>query len=76
MKVRSRKGVMRWSFVGAALLLLGLIAGYDAGKILTPHPAIAAQKVFQSPAPGQPRSGGTLRFGIVKDIGTPIPFVD
>jgi peptide/nickel transport system substrate-binding protein len=67
---------MRWSFVGAALLLLGLIAGYDAGKILTPHPAIAAQKVFQSPAPGQPRSGGTLRFGIVKDIGTPIPFVD
>ncbi len=76
MKVWSRKGVMRWSFVGAALLLLGLIAGYDAGKILTPHPAIAAQKVFQSPAPGQPRSGGTLRFGIVKDIGTPIPFVD
>ena len=76
MKVCSRKGVMRWSFVGAALLLLGLIAGYDAGKILTPHPAIAAQKVFQSPAPGQPRSGGTLRFGIVKDIGTPIPFVD
>ena len=76
MKDWSSKEVGRRSFVGAALLLLGLVAGDDAGKILTPLPAIAAQKVFQSPAPGQPRSGGTLRFGIVKDIGTPIPFVD
>lgn len=35
----------------------------------------ASAPVFQSPAPGKPRSGGTLRMGIVKDIGTPIPFV-
>src|SRR5512139_569951 len=75
MKDWSWKVIVLWSFVGTALLWLGLYDGYDAGKILTPRPATAAQKVFQSPAPGQPRSGGTLRFGIVKDIGTPIPFV-
>lgn len=35
----------------------------------------AAAPKMTSPAPGKPRLGGTLRFGIVKDIGTPIPFV-
>jgi peptide/nickel transport system substrate-binding protein len=35
----------------------------------------AAAPTIQSPAPGKPRIGGTLKFGIVKDIGTPIPFV-
>ena len=36
---------------------------------------LAAAANMRSPAPGQPRSGGVLKFGIVKDIGTPIPFV-
>jgi peptide/nickel transport system substrate-binding protein len=35
----------------------------------------AAAPNMMSPAPGQPRVGGTLKFGIVKDVGTPIPFV-
>ena len=35
----------------------------------------AAAPTIQSPAPGKPRIGGILKFGIVKDIGTPIPFV-
>jgi len=32
----------------------------------------AAAQTIQSPAPSKPRIGGILKFGIVKDIGTPI----
>ena len=35
----------------------------------------AAAPATQATAAGKPRIGGTLKFGIVKDIGTPIPFV-
>jgi peptide/nickel transport system substrate-binding protein len=71
MKYWTPKRIVRGSFAAAALL--GLVAAYDDGSILTPRPAAAA--AAQSPAAGQPRIGGTLKFGIVKDIGTPIPFV-
>lgn len=70
MKYWTSKSIVRGSFVAAALL--GLVATYDAGSILTPRPVAAAAA---QPATGQPRMGGTLKFGIVKDIGTPIPFV-
>src|SRR4030095_3284421 len=52
------------SFVAAAILLF-----------LAAQAGAASAPAIQSPAPGKPRIGGTLKFGIVKDIGTPIPFV-
>ena len=63
MKHRTRKSVARGLLVAAALLLV-------VAKVQpTDVPAT------QAPAAGKPRIGGTLKFGIVKDIGTPIPFV-
>jgi peptide/nickel transport system substrate-binding protein len=81
------KDILPGSFVAAALFLLGFVADfYHDGSILTPRPAaaqpasapstrLAAAAPAQPTPAGQPRVGGTLRFGIVKDIGTPIPFV-
>ena len=63
MKHRTRKSVARGLLVAAALLLV-------VAKV---QPADAP--ATQAPAAGKPRIGGTLKFGIVKDIGTPIPFV-
>jgi peptide/nickel transport system substrate-binding protein len=82
----SWQGVTRWSFVAAALLLSGLVAAYDDGNTITPRSAaaqtiaapptvLAAAAATQPPAASKPRKGGTLKFGIVKGIGTPIPFV-
>ena len=86
MKYWTWKGIVRGSFVAAALLLLGLVVAYEDGNTLTPRSAtaqpasapatrLAAATTARSPAAGKPRIGGTLKFGIVKDIGTPIPFV-
>jgi len=80
------KGIKPASWVAAALLLFGLeyadegrgaLAPRLAAAQSVPAPAtrLAAAAATQSPAPGKPRIGGTLKFGIVKDIGTPIPFV-
>ena len=86
MKYRIWKRIGRGSSVAAAFLLLGLVSVHDAGNTLVPRAAaaqtlaapatrLAAAAATPPPAAGKPRSGGTLRFGIVKDIGTPIPFV-
>lgn len=64
MKARIRQNIIRASLVAVAL---GLFAAAGA------EPASAP--MTQAPAAGKPRIGGTLKFGIVKDIGTPIPFV-
>jgi peptide/nickel transport system substrate-binding protein len=57
------RAIARPSFVAAALFL------FAAAEAQT------ASAPTQSSAAGKPRIGGTLKFGIVKDIGTPIPFV-
>ena len=57
------QGIARPSFVAAAIFLF---AATEAQTASAPT---------QSPTAGKPRIGGTLKFGIVKDIGTPIPFV-
>ena len=86
MKYPIWKRIGRGSSVTAVFLLLGLVPVYDAGKTIAPRAAaaqtlaapatrLAAAAATQRPAAGKPRIGGTLRFGIVKDIGTPIPFV-
>ena len=76
MKDWTRKGTMRASLITAALLLLGFASAYDDRGALAPRSA-AAQSAAKATPPlaGKPRIGGTLKFGIVKDIGTPIPFV-
>jgi len=63
MKQWTRKGVARGLLVGAASLFV----------VAQAQPAAAP--ATQAPSAGKPRVGGTLKFGIVKDIGTPIPFV-
>ena len=73
MKDRIWNDVVRALLVGAAFLSLCLGAAFDDSRGLALRHAAAAS--IQSPAPGNPRIGGTLKFGIVKDIGTPIPFV-
>jgi ABC-type transport system substrate-binding protein len=87
MKNCTWQSMVRGSFlVGAAILLLGLVVAFEGGNTLTSRSAnaqsaaapamrLAAAATNRSPAAGQPRIGGTLKFGIVKDIGTPIPFV-
>src|SRR5690348_12218036 len=87
MKNCTRKIVVRGIlWFGAAIIFSWLVVGLEAGNTLISRSAIAqtaaapafrlaAALTAQSPAPGKPRVGGTLRFGIVKDIGTPIPFV-
>lgn len=64
MKDRTWKGIVGSSLVAAALLLFAVAEA---------NPASAPAN--QTPLAGKPRIGGTLKFGIVKDIGTPIPFV-
>ena len=85
MKYRIWKRIGCGSSVAAAFLLLGLVSVRDAGNTLAPRvvaaqtlaaPATRLAAATQRPAAGKPRIGGTLRFGIVKDIGTPIPFVE
>ena len=63
MKNWTWKSVARGLLVAAALLFV----------VAKAQPAAAP--ATQAPAAGKPRIGGTLKFGIVKDIGTPIPFV-
>src|SRR5215204_6275350 len=63
MKQSSGKTAAHLFVVAAALLLV-------VAKV---EPAAAPAP--QAAAAGKPRIGGTLKFGIVKDIGTPIPFV-
>ena len=58
------KGIVRASFVAATILLF-VAAQSEA----------ASAPAGQAAGAGKPRIGGTLKFGIVKDIGTPIPFV-
>jgi peptide/nickel transport system substrate-binding protein len=62
--------VRRLFFVGAAIL--ALMGFFDDGATLR---SVTAATPSQNPPAGKPRIGGTLKFGIVKDIGTPIPFV-
>src|SRR5258706_15366400 len=62
-KQGTRKSVARGLVLAAALLFV----------VAKAQPAAAPAN--QAPAAGKPRIGGTLKFGIVKDIGTPIPFV-
>ena len=64
MKDLTWKGVARGLSVATALLLFVVAAAQPAAAPAT-----------QASAAGKPRIGGTLKFGIVKDIGTPIPFV-
>ena len=64
MKDWTWKGVARALSVATALLLFVVAAAQPAAAPAT-----------QASAAGKPRIGGTLKFGIVKDIGTPIPFV-
>ena len=64
MRQRTWKGVARGLSIAAALLLFVVAEARSA-----------AAPAMQAPASGKPRIGGTLKFGIVKDIGTPIPFV-
>jgi peptide/nickel transport system substrate-binding protein len=84
MKASIWRSLIRGLWLAAVLLLLS--DAYDFGNSLIGRDAVraptfasairlAAAATIQSPAPGQPRVGGTLKFGIVKDIGTPIPFV-
>lgn len=86
MRHRIWKRIGRGASIVGAFLLLGLVAVYDHANIVTPRTAaaqtvaapatrLAAAATKQRPAAGKPRIGGTLTFGIVKDIGTPIPFV-
>ena len=63
MKKSTRKGVARGLLVAAALFFV----------VAKAEPAAAP--ATQATAAGKPRVGGMLKFGIVKDIGTPIPFV-
>jgi hypothetical protein len=63
MKQWTRKGVARGLLLAAALSFV----------VAKAQPAAAP--AAQTPAAGKPRVGGTLKFGIVKDICTPIPFV-
>src|SRR5262252_6199524 len=63
MRDRTWRAIARPSFVAAALFL------FAAAEAQT------ASAPTQSSAANKPRIGGTLKFGIVKDIGTPIPFV-
>src|SRR4030095_16393361 len=63
MKQSSGKSAAQLLVVAVALLLV--VARAD------PRAAPATQ----ARAAGKPRIGGTLKFGIVKDIGTPLPFV-
>jgi peptide/nickel transport system substrate-binding protein len=63
MKQWTRKDVTRGFVLASALLFV----------VAKAQPGVAP--ATQAPAPGKPRIGGTLKFGIVKDIGTPIPFV-
>ena len=64
MRDRTWQGMIRAPFVAAALFLF---AAAEAQPASTP--------ATEAPPAGKPRIGGTLKFGIVKDIGTPIPFV-
>ncbi len=86
MKYWFLKGIGRGSFAASAFLFLGLVAAYDSGTTLTaraagaqsasaPATRLLAAATSQPLAAGKPRKGGTLNFGIVKGIGTPIPFV-
>jgi peptide/nickel transport system substrate-binding protein len=85
MKLSPWQSLIRGFWLAAPLLLLSEIYGSGvslSGRDASNQPTflwvirLAAAATIQSPAPGQPRVGGTLKFGIVKDIGTPIPFVD
>ena len=86
MKNCTWQSMVRGSWIGAAILLLGFAVAFEDGDTLTlrsakaqsaatPAIRLAAAATNPSPAAGQPRIGGILKFGIVKDIGTPIPFV-
>jgi peptide/nickel transport system substrate-binding protein len=63
MKGRMWQNVLRRSFVAVALWSFAV------------HADAASAPTNQAAPAGKPRIGGTLKFGIVKDIGTPIPFV-
>ena len=63
MKKSTRKGVACGLLVASALFFV----------VAKAEPAAAP--AIQATAAGKPRVGGILKFGIVKDIGTPIPFV-
>ncbi len=79
MRVRTCKARVHASLVAAAFLMLAF--AFDDGALTSrvtaaqPLAAPAAAKPTPAQAKGKPRIGGTLKFGIVKDIGTPIPFV-
>ena len=53
----------------------GSVVGATIFLFIATEAQPASAPAIQSPAPGKPRIGGVLKFGIVKDIGTPIPFV-
>ncbi len=63
MKGRIWQAMIRGSLAAAAFWLFAAAGAQPASAPTT------------QAAAGKPRIGGTLKFGIVKDIGTPIPFV-
>lgn len=86
MRASTWQSINRRSLLAAAVLLLGHVVAFEDRDTLTARFAIAqpasAPAIRLAAAPttppavaGKPRIGGTLKFGIVKDIGTPIPFV-
>src|SRR6476620_11799192 len=65
----------RFSLVGIIALLLGACAPSAAAPAAAPaaSPAAAAPVAATPAAAGQPKSGGTLRYGIVNDPSTMDP---
>jgi peptide/nickel transport system substrate-binding protein len=87
MKYQTWKYTMRGLFIALAVLLFAYVVAYDHGATLgsghaeaqivsAPATRLAAAAATQPAVAGKPRIGGTLKFGIVKDVATPIPFVD
>lgn len=85
MKKQRWLGVTRVALIVAAVFLSGFISANEDGGTLKPPLAVAqststpvtlaAAATSQPRAADKPRKGGILKFGIVKGIGTPIPFV-
>ncbi len=78
MKLWTSKWMVRmWSMAAALLTVVSVDGSGILPRAEAAQPAVAPAAAMAPLAQpkGKPRIGGTLRFGIVKDIGTPIPFV-
>lgn len=72
MKLWNSTGMVRAAVMAVALSTVIFVDVFSS-RAEAAQPAAAIAPLAQPK--GKPRIGGTLRFGIVKDIGTPIPFV-